>query len=211
MKYLLLFLLLINYQSVMANQYYLNHMPITTQITWKQMRDDKLSKQDIDYSCGASSLSTILTYFYKIPKTEQEILNDMNLKEVMASFLDLAEVSKRYGFDGRGIFTDYNSLSKIKIPVIVYVNHKRSDHFSVVRSIDDKNVYLSDSSWGNRVLSKKQFEKIWLTHNNNTQGKVLLILPTTEEQKQMANNDFVKIKQTQNLLLQIPHLFQRFY
>lgn len=211
MKYVCLFLMAISFQSVAASQYSLGHLPLTTKTTWKQIRDNDISKQDIDYSCGASSLSTILTYFYKTPKTEQEILNDMNLKEVMASFLDLAEVSKRYGFYGKGIFTDYNSLSKIKIPVIVYVNHKRSDHFSVVRAIDDKNVYLSDSSWGNRVLSKKQFEKIWLTHNNNTQGKALLILPTKEEQKQMANNDFVKIKQTQNLLLQVPHLFQRFY
>ncbi|WP_394261898.1 C39 family peptidase [Moraxella boevrei] len=183
---------------------------LTTKTTWKDVRDNKISKQDVDYSCGASSLSTILTYFYQTPKTEQQILEDMALDDVMASFLDLAKVSEKYGFVARGMTMDYQTLSKVKIPVIVYVNHKRSDHFSVVRAIDKNNVYLSDSSWGNRTLSKKQFEKLWLTTNHNTSGKVLLILPSTEQQKQMSDKQFTAIYDTQNLLKQTPQLFRNF-
>lgn len=183
---------------------------LTTTTTWKDVRDNKISKQDVDYSCGASSLSTILTYFYQMPKTEQQILEDMALDDVMASFLDLAKVSEKYGFVARGMTMDYQTLSKVKIPVIVYVNHKRSDHFSVMRAIDENNVYLSDSSWGNRTLSKKQFEKLWLTTNHNTSGKVLLILPSTEQQKQMSDKQFTAIYDTQNLLKQTPQLFRKF-
>lgn len=183
---------------------------LTTKTTWKDVRDNKISKQDVDYSCGASSLSTILTYFYQTPKTEQQILEDMALDDVMSSFLDLAKVSEKYGFVARGMTMDYQTLSKVKIPVIVYVNHKRSDHFSVVRAIDENNVYLSDSSWGNRTLSKKQFEKLWLTTNHNTSGKVLLILPSTEQQKQMSDKQFTAIYDTQNLLKQTPQLFRKF-
>lgn len=183
---------------------------LTTKTTWKDVRDNKISKQDVDYSCGASSLSTILTYFYQTPKTEQQILEDMALDDVMSSFLDLAKVSEKYGFVARGMTMDYQTLSKVKIPVIVYVNHKRSDHFSVVRAIDESNVYLSDSSWGNRTLSKKQFEKLWLTTNHNTSGKVLLILPSTEQQKKMSDKQFTAIYDTQNLLKQTLQLFRKF-
>lgn len=187
-----------------------NPIIFSTHATWKDSRDDKVTKQDVDYSCGASSLSTILTYFYQNPKTESEILTDMALDDVMASFLDLAKVSEKYGYTARGMTMDYETLAKIKIPAIVYVNHKRSDHFSVVRAIDKQNVYLSDSSWGNRTLTRRQFEKIWLTTNNNTSGKVLLILPTTNDQKQLSDGDFTTIFDTQNLLKQSPTLFRRF-
>lgn len=183
---------------------------LSTKTTWKDIKDSQLTKQDVDYSCGASSLSTILTYFYQNPKTESEILADMALDDVMASFLDLAKVSEKYGYTARGMMMDYDTLAKIKIPVIVYVNHKRSDHFSVVRAIDKQNVYLADSSWGNRTLTRRQFEKIWLTTNNNTSGKVLLILPTTNDQKQLSDGDFITIFDTQNLLKQSPTLFRRF-
>lgn len=70
----------------------------TTKTTYKDIKDSKVTKQDVDYSCGASSLSTILTYFYQTPKTERQILDDMALDDVMSSFLDLAKVSEKYGF-----------------------------------------------------------------------------------------------------------------
>lgn len=183
--------------------------------TFKDRRDANITKQDLDYSCGASSLSTILTYFYNQPTTEAQILEDMALDNMMSSFLDLAQVSEKYGFVGRGLLMDYETLSQIKIPAIVYLNHKRSDHFSVVRAIDSTHVYLADSSMGNRILTKKQFEKMWLaadntSKDNNTKGKVLLILPTTDKQKQLSNVNFTTITQTQSLLKETTYLFRNF-
>ena len=183
---------------------------LSTKTTWKDIKDSQLTKQDVDYSCGASSLSTILTYFYQHPKTEQQILDDMALDDVMASFADLASVSEKYGYTAYGMTMDYDTLARIKIPAIVYVNHKRSDHFSVIRAIDKQNVYLSDSSWGNRTLTRKQFEKLWLTTDNHTSGKVLLILPITNHQKQMSDKNFTAVHDTQHLLKQSPVLFRRF-
>lgn len=186
----------------------------TTNLTIKSYKDQKdtgVVKQDLDYSCGASSLATILTYFYQKPTSESQILDDMALSDVMASFSDLATVSQKYGFTAKGITTNYNTLSKLKIPAIVYLNHKRSDHFSVVRAIDNNRVYLADSSWGNRVLSKKQFEQMWHTNNDpNLQGRVLLILPSQEQQKQLSDDNFTKIQDTQKLLRQTPMLFRDF-
>lgn len=184
--------------------------PLSSQNTFKDKRDANLTKQDVDYSCGASSLSTILTYFYQTPKTEAQILADMALKDVMASFLDLAKVSEKYGFFGRGLMMDYDTLLQMKIPAIVYLNHKRSDHFSVVRAIDSRNVYLADSSWGNRTLTRRQFENMWLTSTDGSQGKVLLILPNNDVQKSQVNKHFTAIVQTQDLLMQTPNLFRNF-
>lgn len=130
-----------------ADWYKPNPITLSTHTTWKDNRDNKIVKQDVDCSCGASSLSTILTYFYQAPKSESEILDDMALDDLMASFLNLAKMSEQYGYTVRGMMMDYDTLTKIKIPVIVYINHKLSDHLSVVRAIDEHNVYLSDSSW----------------------------------------------------------------
>ncbi|MDO4699461.1 MAG: C39 family peptidase [Moraxella sp.] len=209
MKFVLV-LLTVLVGTAYADWQYLLNTPLSTKTTWKDNRDANITKQDVDYSCGASSLSTILTYFYQTPKTEQQVLDDMALDGVMASFADLAMVSQKYGFVARGMMMDYDTLAKIKIPVIVYVNHKRSDHFSVVRAIDGNNIYLADSGWGNRTLTRKQFEKLWLTADKNTAGKVLLILPTTDHQKQLSDKSFVAIHQTQTLLKQSPILFRQF-
>lgn len=201
--------------SVYATPFNLNPQILKTQNvtiqSWKEKKDSHVIKQDLDYSCGASSLATILTYFYQKPTSERQILNDMALSDVMSSFSDLATVSQKYGFIAKGFTTNYDTLSKLKIPAIVYLNHKRSDHFSVIRAIDEHNVYLADSSWGNRVLSKKQFEQMWYTNDNpNLQGRVLLILPSNEQQKQLSDTNFTKIEDTQKLLRESPMLFRDF-
>ena len=177
--------------------------------TWKEMRDAQVVKQDLDYSCGASSLSTILTYFYQQPITEQQILTDMNLTSMMASFQDLANVSQKYGFTAKGIATNYDTLKKLKIPAIVYLNHKRSDHFSVIKSINDTHIVLADSSWGNRTLTRSQFEAMWHTRSNdNLKGSLLLILPTTTDQKSNTSLAFMEIQNNQKLLQQSVELFR---
>ncbi|MCL1047947.1 C39 family peptidase [Shewanella electrodiphila] len=173
------------------------------------MRDAQVVKQDLDYSCGASSLSTILTHFYQQPVTEEQILTDMNLTSMMASFQDLAVVSQKYGFTAKGIATNYDTLKKLKIPAIVYLNHKRSDHFSVIKSINDTHIVLADSSWGNRTLTRSQFEAMWHTRSNdNLKGSLLLILPTTTDQKSNTSLAFMEIQNNQKLLQQSVELFR---
>lgn len=216
MKYLsaygllnILLLPTISYSQV--NNILLRDNVLSSATTWQEIKKHNVIKQDIDYSCGSASLATILTYFYNQPTSEAQIVQDLALDKQMASFQDLANVSGKYGFTGKGIVTNYESLKKIKIPAIVYLNHNRTDHFSVLRAIDDNNVYLSDPSWGNRTLTRKQFEKIWNTRNDSQyQGKVLLILPTDDKKKQLASTTFTAIHDTQKLLKQTPVLFRPF-
>lgn len=203
----LLLLTLFFFHTAFANisdDIHYQHLFKPTQ-TWTELKYQNLTRQAYDYSCGASSISTILTQFYKTPVSELEILNQLDLKDLMASFEDLANVVQYYNFNGIGIATDYENLKKLTIPAIVHLNYKRNDHFSVVRAIDDNFVYLSDSSFGNRKLSKKQFIELWqVHHNDNYKGRVLLIIP---KNKQLPTNvDFTVIYHNLLPLEDVPHL-----
>lgn len=38
--------------------------------SWLELRDENLTRQKYDYSCGAASLSTILTYYYNVNQAD---------------------------------------------------------------------------------------------------------------------------------------------
>ena len=42
--------------------------------TWKQLRDQYIEKQDLDYSCGSASVATILRSFYGLEIYEKDVL-----------------------------------------------------------------------------------------------------------------------------------------
>lgn len=145
--------------------------------SWKSLRDSHVVKQDLDYSCGAASLATVLNEFYGLSLTEKQILIDMNKHDYMANFEDMAVVATHYGFKAGGLALGYEQLTKLTAPVVIYLRHKNQDHFSVLRGISGTHVQLADPSWGNRILSKTQFLEMWETRNDeNLKGKILLIL-----------------------------------
>ena len=165
--------------------------------SWKDRRDAQIVKQDLDYSCGAASLATILNGFYGKAVTEEEILKAMNKEDGMASFADMAAVLPRLvtsgSFKGPGLALSFAQLQKIKIPAIVYLRYRGNDHFSVLRGISEDTVWLGDPSWGNRRLSTHQFLQMWETRDDlDYKGKVLLVLPT------------VAATPTQDVFFQVP-------
>ena len=148
--------------------------------SWKDRRDDNIVKQDLDYSCGAASLATILNAFYHQSVTEADILKAINQKE-RASFEDMKQALTHFGFRAVGYAASYDQLTQLKIPVIVYVKHRKSDHFSVLRGINEQTVWLADPSLGNRTYSRQQFMRMWNTRDDEVlQGKILAILPNEE-------------------------------
>ena len=58
--------------------------------SWKSLRDDGVVKQKYDYSCGAASLATILS-FYGANFTEKQIMDAMGKNNNVASFDDMAK------------------------------------------------------------------------------------------------------------------------
>lgn len=51
--------------------------------TWKDLRDNKIEKQDKDDSYGAASVATILRSFYGLDVSEKDILGEWR-KQVIA-------------------------------------------------------------------------------------------------------------------------------
>lgn len=151
------------------------HLPVKT---WKDLRDDSVVKQDLDYSCGAASVATIMNGFYDIKVTEADLLEAME-NDGAASFQDLAEVVGSYGLKGVGVALSFDQLRQLKVPAIAYLKYRDDDHFSVIRGIDTSSrVSLGDPSWGNRRFTKHQFLNMWETREDEVlKGKVLLILP----------------------------------
>ena len=146
--------------------------------SWKALRDQRVVKQTLDYSCGVASVATILNEFYGHALTEQDVLDAM-AKDGASSFQDLASVVAQYGFKGRGIALSFEDLKKLEIPAVAYLQYRGEDHFSVIRGVrSDGIVHLADPSWGNRQFTQHQFRKMWETREDSeAKGKILLIIP----------------------------------
>ena len=167
--------------------------------TWKDLRDEQIVKQDLDYSCGAASVATIMNGFYGLDVTEAELLDRMEA-DGAASFQDLAEVVQAYGLKGMGIALNFEQLHQLKVPAIAYLKYRDDDHFSVIRSVNsDGSVSLGDPSWGNRRFTQQQFLEMWETRGNeNLKGKVLLLLPDGIDVTTM-NRSFFGLTETNTL------------
>ncbi len=151
--------------------------------SWKELRDANVVKQDLDYSCGAASVATIMNGFYNITVTEATLLETM-AKDGAASFNDMAEAVRGYGLKGVGVALNFEQLKKLKTPAIAYLRYRDDDHFSVIRGIAaDGSVQLADSSWGNRRFTRQQFLDMWETREGEAlKGKILLLLPDGMDQ-----------------------------
>jgi predicted double-glycine peptidase len=176
------------------------HIRIPIQ-SWKTLRDARVVKQDLDYSCSAASLATLLNEFYGQSLTEEALLKAMDKGDLRASFEDMQRALPQFGFKAQGFAASYEQLMKLKAPVIVYLKHRRDDHFSVLRGIDANTVWLADPSLGNRTYSREQFLDMWQTRSDKDHaelaGKFLAVLPL-QSGIQTANDFFTKAPRRQS-------------
>ncbi|MCR0012453.1 C39 family peptidase [Acinetobacter baumannii] len=169
--------------SIYFNEY---HNGIKVE-SWKDLRDKDIVKQDLDFSCGAASIATLLNGYYNQKVTEEEVLKIMDKGDMMASFDDMQKALDKLGFRAKGYAVSLETLEKLKIPVIAYIKHRKNDHFTVISGINNNFVRISDPSLGKRVLSTYQFQEMWETRaDNHLKGKILVILP----KDQSSNSSF---------------------
>ena len=149
--------------------------------TWKALRDEGVVKQDKDYSCGAASIATLLTHFYRQPTTELEILellSELGKDKAATSFEDLSIILPDLGFRAVGLALSEEQLAKLKVPVIVFVRSRETDHFAVLSGVSPDRVGLADPALGNRTLTRAQFRGIWETRDDaRLVGRALAVLP----------------------------------
>jgi predicted double-glycine peptidase len=91
----------------------LNGQPIVN--TWKALRDFRIVKQQLDYSCGAASMATILNEFYGMSVTEKDVLTRMGATD-RSSFQQLADVAPAYGVRAGGLMLSCDDPRQFTIP-----------------------------------------------------------------------------------------------
>ncbi|WP_079874828.1 C39 family peptidase [Neisseria meningitidis] len=149
--------------------------------SWKEKRDFNIVKQDLDFSCGAASVATLLNNFYGQTLTEEEVLKKLDKEQMRASFEDMRRIMPDLGFEAKGYALSFEQLAQLKIPVIVYLKYRKDDHFSVLRGIDGNTVLLADPSLGHVSMSRAQFLDAWQTREGNLAGKILAVVPKKAE------------------------------
>ncbi len=153
-------------------------------------------KQKYDFSCGAASLATVLTYFYNDRTTEEEIIRfvlgkkrlyykkikDLKKEDFYLTLKDLVDYLKHNGYKPLPVALKLEDLKYLKYPAIVFVMFRGQEHFSVFKGIDDRYVYLADPSLGNIVVPIDRFKEMFYTRNDkNYPGKILIVYKNTKD------------------------------
>ncbi len=138
--------------------------------TLKELRDQYIVKQQLDYSCGAAALATLISYYFGEETSEREILDLLNVrlqaltkeeasrkKRVGFSLLDLKYAAYQRGYQAAGFRLSLQQLRQLKAPVIVFIRPFGYHHFAVLRGIAGTRVFLADPSRGNLSMSVARF------------------------------------------------------
>ena len=151
----------------------------------KDLRDKDVVKQQLDYSCGAAALATILRYGFGDQVTERNILDDLfdllpkdeealRRKEGF-SLLDLQQVAQARGYKAQGFRLAPEYLSKLAGPVIVFIKPRGYRHFAVLRGVKGDRIYLADPARGNIRMPAYRFLDTWLGEDGT--GIIFVIEP----------------------------------
>ena len=79
--------------------------------SWKERRDFNIVKQDLDFSCGAASVATLLNNFYGQKLTEEEVLKKLDKEQMRASFEDTQRIMPDLGFEAKGYALSFEQLA----------------------------------------------------------------------------------------------------
>jgi uncharacterized protein len=147
------------------------YRPVAQRHTFKELRDQYVVKQQLDYSCGAAALATLLRYYFGDETSEQEVLNlleaeltqEERLQKAQRGFslLDLKRVALKKGYRAAGFKLTLTQLTRLTAPVIVFVQPEGYKHFAVLRGIDRGRVYLADPARGNLRMGINRFLGEW--------------------------------------------------
>jgi predicted double-glycine peptidase len=144
---------------------------VITRHSLKELRDRHVVKQQLDYTCGAAALATLLTYYFGEETSEPEVLqiltsgltkDEQRLKAQRGfSLLDLKHVAQAKGYQAAGFKLTIEQLKQLAAPVIVFVQPLGYKHFAVLRGIDRGRVFLADPARGNLRMSIGRFLGEW--------------------------------------------------
>lgn len=135
----------------------------------REIKDSKVIKQTLDYSCGPAGLATIFKYYFGESLGETEIINyllkSIDIEKVKRrggfSLLDLKRFAQAQGYKVEGYKMDMDFLREQTVPVLVPIKFKNYRHFVVVKEVIADRVFFADPAIGNMTMKVDRFEKIW--------------------------------------------------
>ncbi len=141
-------------------------VPVTS---LKEARFSATVRQQYDFSCGSAALSTLLTYQYGYPVQEQTAFEEMfqlgdqeKIQREGFSLLDLKVFLEKHGFHADGFEAPLDKLESAGIPAIVLLKENGYSHFVVIKGVRDGRVLIGDPAGGTRVMTRNNFESIWM-------------------------------------------------
>jgi predicted double-glycine peptidase len=135
----------------------------------RERRFRNVVPQQLDYSCGAAALATLLRFHYGDQSIqESQIILDMlktgdaeRIRREGFSLLDLKRYADRKGYETKGFKVKPEVLERLAIPSITLVNTRGYLHFVVMKGARDGIVYLADPAMGERQLTMDEFLDGW--------------------------------------------------
>ncbi|MGE8399033.1 MAG: C39 family peptidase, partial [Burkholderiales bacterium] len=125
-------------------------------------------QQKTDFSCGAAALATILRQAYWLDVDEQHIIEgmlahaDQDLVRTQGfSMLDMKRYVESLGMRARGYRVAPETLTSIRIPVVVLMDIRGYKHFVVMQKVDKGWVYIGDPVLGHKRFKVDDFVKGW--------------------------------------------------
>ena len=139
--------------------------------SWQALRQQSVTRQKWDLSCGAAALSTIFSYDLNVPVSETEIvvwiLHRTSPVKIKAnggfSLLDLKRFAKFRGYNSEGYAElTLDDLQELGRPAIVATTVNSLNHFMVFRGKVANRVVLADPAFGTSTMTVQQFQNIWV-------------------------------------------------
>jgi hypothetical protein len=135
---------------------------------YSERKFDGVIGQTADFTCGAASVATVLTFYWNRPTTEIEVLGLIrsryteaqwkNREDNGVSFDDLIFASRKLGFLADGAELPIDELPKLAAPVILHLDKGKFQHFSVLRRAHSEVFYMADSIVGQVVLTRPDLQ-----------------------------------------------------
>ena len=154
------------------------NVPVTS---LKDIKFQRTTRQQYDYSCGAAAVSTLLSHHYATPTPEQDVFQEMyekgdktKIHKEGFSLLDMQRFLAARGFRADGFKLPIEKLIAEKLPAIVLITDRGFNHFVVVKGFEDGRILIGDPSTGNRVVSMARFQEIW-------RNKILFVIHSHKE------------------------------
>lgn len=144
------------------------------------LRRERVILQNLDFSCGAAALATVLRHGFGIDTSERELISlifvfgqtpkagvKKYFKRKGFTLLDLKRAARAKGFKSVGYKgMNINELAEIldveKLPVLVPIRPMDYNHFVIVKGFRGKRIYLADPAFGNKSMTISQFLDVWI-------------------------------------------------